>query len=200
MDGKLTLKFLSVLNVLDDRAYIKAKISYWAAPTLLGKKPATILALRSDSHNTYLLWESYKEELERELNICYLILRDTGKSAVVLFYNQEFLQECLTTEKNKEYLLNKGYPIDISLKNWLLHLKTRFQNDMPHEIGIFLGIPLEDVDGFVQNQGEYNILIGDWKVYHNPEKAEKMFREYDAAREKIAEIVMKNKKGCYFFT
>lgn len=197
MDGKLTLEFLNISQVLDDREYLKTKILYWAAPTLLKKKPATLLALKNDYRNTYDLWNRYREGLECELSLCPYVLRDTGKSSVVLFYDEALLTDYVMKEKNKNYLLSKGYPPKASLKNWLLHLKARFQKDMPHEIGIFLGIPLEDVNGFVENKGKDSILNGAWKVYHNPEEAEKIFKEYDAAREEVIRHVMRNWKEEY---
>ena len=35
----------------------------------------------------------------------------------------------------------------------------------PHEIGLFLGYPFEDVMGFIENKGENYLCSGCWKVY-----------------------------------
>ena len=35
----------------------------------------------------------------------------------------------------------------------------------PHEIGVFLGYPLDDVKGFIKNEGKKYLMIGYWKVY-----------------------------------
>ena len=37
----------------------------------------------------------------------------------------------------------------------------------PHEIGVFLGYPLEDVLGFIENGGRNCLYCGCWKVYAN---------------------------------
>lgn len=41
--------------------------------------------------------------------------------------------------------------------------------NFPHEIGIFLGYPLDDVIGFIEHKPYY--LVGDWKVYQNVNEA-----------------------------
>ena len=48
----------------------------------------------------------------------------------------------------------------------------------PHEIGIFLGYPLDDVLGFIENKGENCLFCGFWKVYSEPERARRTFEKY----------------------
>lgn len=48
----------------------------------------------------------------------------------------------------------------------------------PHEIGIFLGYPLEDVKGFIENSGRHFKICGQWKVYSDTKRAEKLFAKY----------------------
>ena len=45
----------------------------------------------------------------------------------------------------------------------------------PHEIGLFLGYPLEDVKGFIINAGKNSKSTGYWKVYGDVEKSERIF-------------------------
>ena len=37
--------------------------------------------------------------------------------------------------------------------------------DFPHEIGVFLGYPLEDVVGFIRHRGKCFTCCGCWKSY-----------------------------------
>ena len=39
--------------------------------------------------------------------------------------------------------------------------------EFPHEMGLLLGYPVEDVEGFILNEGENCLYIGYWKVYEN---------------------------------
>ena len=53
----------------------------------------------------------------------------------------------------------------------------RFQTEsaFPHEIGLFLGYPLEDVKGFIQNKGQGYACCGLWKSYGDPRAARRYF-------------------------
>ena len=52
----------------------------------------------------------------------------------------------------------------------------------PHETGIFLNYPVEDVRGFIEHDGRGELMCGYWKVYHNPGRAQMTFLAYDKAR------------------
>ena len=50
--------------------------------------------------------------------------------------------------------------------------------DFPHEIGLFLSYPPEDVKGFLEHRPCK--CVGCWKVYENEEAAKKTFAKYKA--------------------
>ena len=50
-------------------------------------------------------------------------------------------------------------------------------SDFPHEIGLFLGYPPEDVDGFINRRNECK-CCGFWKVYGNVDNAQRLFARY----------------------
>ena len=50
--------------------------------------------------------------------------------------------------------------------------------DFPHEIGLFLGYPPEDVKGFIDNNGKNFKSLGYWKVYGDVNKANELFDKY----------------------
>ena len=52
------------------------------------------------------------------------------------------------------------------------------EGDFPHEVGIFLGYPLADVVGFIQNHGQNFTACGHWKVYTDPAAAQQQFARY----------------------
>jgi hypothetical protein len=88
-----------------------------------------------------------------------------------------------------------GYDEPLSLNRSLHRLKLRFENICPHEIGIFLGIPVEDVYGFISHKGEGCLLCQYWKVYHNLERAQNLFDCYDRAKISIIYSVV-NRRAC----
>ena len=55
-------------------------------------------------------------------------------------------------------------------------------SDFPHEIGLFLGYPPEDVDGFINRRDECK-CCGFWKVYGDVENAHRLFARYQKCTE-----------------
>ena len=49
--------------------------------------------------------------------------------------------------------------------------------DFPHEIGVFLGYPLGDVEGFIANRGRNFTCCGCWKSYGDPDAARRHFAQ-----------------------
>lgn len=50
--------------------------------------------------------------------------------------------------------------------------------EFPHEIGLFLGYPPEDVQGFMENKAARHKLAGCWKVYGDVDAAQQTFARY----------------------
>ena len=75
-----------------------------------------------------------------------------------------------------EFLSGYGYT-GCEIRQCLNRLKERLKSSerFPHEIGVFLGYPLGDVIGFIQNEGRNCKCCGMWKVYDNENEAQKLF-------------------------
>jgi hypothetical protein len=89
-----------------------------------------------------------------------------------------------------DYLNNFNYHKDMNFNECLAHLKERFENLCPHEIGIFLGIPLGDVITFIEQPKRECLLSGYWKVYSNPEEAKDIFKKYDMVKSNIISNIL----------
>ena len=88
--------------------------------------------------------------------------------------------------KTNDKLNNKGVELIIlkkSDKSALVYAfrKSRLQNDL-NEIGIFLGYPLADVKGFIENAGKNSKCSGCWKVYCNECEAIKTFKKFEKCK------------------
>ena len=55
--------------------------------------------------------------------------------------------------------------------------------DFPHEIGLFLGYPAEDVKGFIENKAACSKCSGCWKVYGDEQVARILFKKYKKCTE-----------------
>ena len=59
---------------------------------------------------------------------------------------------------------------------------------------MFLGYPVADIRGFIENEGRKYLMIGYWKVYSNLSQARMIFKEYDRAKECAVQEYLTGKK------
>lgn len=159
------------------------------APTLAGIKCASLF--------NYFQKEEWvvREEIEevnrllnkKGVNVEVLIWRE--ESALIYVYRTTMLERELKKPGALELLEKYGYT-DCDADSCIKHLKNRLLNCacFPHEIGVFLGYPLEDVKGFIDNRGEKCESCGVWKVYCNKEEKEKLFQKFKKCREVYKQV------------
>jgi hypothetical protein len=156
---------------------IKRLIINQCGPVLMGVKPAALFPLRSR-----LCLDCLYALLPQHIEL--FVLRETCGRPLVLLYEKNMLAKALSHIPARNFLLDLGYPDTNSIIFILSCLKRRFcAVNFPHEIGLFLGYPLEDVTGFIRHKGQNYKFCGYWKVYGDVEKAKQLFRQYDLCRE-----------------
>lgn len=108
------------------------------------------------------------------------ILREDEQSALIYVYRINKLKSDLKRQSVRMLLEKQGYNCD-DLKSSLMTLKKRLKDlkKFPHEIGLFLDYPIEDVIGFIRNKGSHFKCCGYWKVYGDEKEAARQFTKYD---------------------
>ena len=174
---------------------LETLLAYHCAPALAGIKPANIAACRK---NCFPGLSSELERLNRQLNcrdIYIEILRECEKRALVMVYRRSVLEKHLQSRGSRAFLAQYGYPPEGGIDECLRFLKTRLDCDsFPHEIGAFLGYPLRDIYCFINHRDEGCLLVGEWRVYHNRENAEKLFRRFRKCRTALVRNVTREGK------
>ena len=62
-------------------------------------------------------------------------------------------------------------------------MKRRYKEfNCPHELGIFLGFPLNDVKDFMNCKDKKCLSCGYWLVYNNLQEAQEIFSKYDKVK------------------
>lgn len=150
-----------------------------SSPTLMNIKCSYLICLKS-------LTSVDKEEIKKlkEKGLSFLFMKNKMGCPLLFVYRKIALSKLLREKDRASVLTKFGYNpnnIDSSLSK----LKKRLEEnkDFPHEIGLFLGYPTDDVVSFIENKGQNYLYSGHWKVYHNEEKAKKTFNEYDMCRD-----------------
>lgn len=153
------------------------------APTLAGLKMASLFSFEYGEEqqltDVCCFWKAQMEEKGLTLEI----LRKSQRKALVYVYWTEQLERLLMEEQVRHILRKCGYEkLDKSHALGILKERMRESECFPHEIGLFLGYPLPDVIGFIENQGKNCCLCGYWKVYCNEYQARQTFEQYTRCR------------------
>jgi hypothetical protein len=195
-------EFHNIIRSLGCRDRLRLLFRYAAAPVVHGCRPSALLTVGVCCFDS---WMESKDELLKELNICCETLI-IGDDTFVLFpYKVAALARALANPKAIDILRGRGYFIPESAegpgpeaealranltKTHLIPTLTEryvthnvgINPEFPHEIGIFLGYPPEDVTAFIENDGKNYACRTHWKVYHEPDAAREICDRIDRAK------------------
>lgn len=163
------------------------------SPTLAGIKTGNMFSVKITKET-----DIYKEirelnELLREKGLRAIPLKSTDKYALIYLYRPNYLKKDLMDPQALNILRSKGYEPE-SPERCIVQLVSHLKSDevFPHEIGLFLGYPPSDVEGFMKHPCSGVKCSGCWKAYSDPEKAKKTFNSFKKCTKKYHEM---NKKG-----
>lgn len=95
---------------------------------------------------------------------------------LVYLYRPGRLERDLQTPGARRILMEQGYASG-SEGRMVMQLVRRFGQDggcFPHEVGLFLGYPPEDVEAFIHHRSDA-CCVGCWKAFGNKEQAQRKF-------------------------
>lgn len=148
------------------------------SPTLAGLKTGSLFSCAfSGQEELKSFLRSWNTALcQKGLRIVPMRWRD-GRALIYVF-RPEKLKRDLSDTRASQILFRRGYcPSRTGQCVAELIRRLHRQEDFPHEIGLFLGYPPEDVQGFLENRGDCK-CTGCWKVYGNVASAQKAFAKY----------------------
>ena len=151
------------------------------APTLAGMKLGSIFCFKHSSpevpHRKACQWNERLAPFGLAVQI--LLERPETGSVIVYVYRPNHLKRLLSGPAYQRFLSEAGYAgTDLDgLLEQLAH-RLRTQPEFPHEIGVFLGYPLRDVIGFIENRGRNFTCCGFWKSYGDPVEMQVCFACY----------------------
>ena len=149
------------------------------APTLAGIKTGSLFPCPCEDREALL---SDIRKLNRRLSpkgLCLLPLRFLPGQALLYLYRPAGLRRDLRDAQASELLRQAGYG-DESCERCVARLVCRFResSEFPHEVGLFLSYPPQDVLGFIENRAVNYKCAGLWKVYGDVEQAQRLFARY----------------------
>ena len=149
------------------------------APTLAGLKTGNLFVVKVGCD------EAFRRRL-RELNrtlaskgLRVIPVKRTESKAWVYVYRPSRLKRDLDNSLAREILEKSGYGCSAPGR-CIASLISRMRSgeSFPHEIGLFLSYPPEDVQGFIDHHARDFKLSGLWKVYGDEAYARAAFAKY----------------------
>ncbi len=172
-----------------DLKHIETKLAIQCAPVITGIKLSNLfILLKSDAKS--LPW------MLRHTGIVFLKLAEVKEKVTFLIFRREELRAYLQEKKVQQILSECGYT-DLSFKGILFTFMERYQayaedeKQFPHEMGLLLGYPVEDVEGFIVHKGQNFLYSGYWKVYDDVLAKQELFRQYEEAQKDVITLLAK---------
>lgn len=170
-----------------DLKSIETQIALQCAPLISGLKVSNLLIISAED-------EALVRVILRRSGISFFRLLRTGEKVTFLLFRKNPLEAYLKQQEVEAMLAEAGYA-ELSLGNILSTFQKRYAHYMsaggrfPHEMGLLLGYPAEDVKGFVENEGKNFLYSGYWKVYADVEEKRRLFQKFENAKETVIQLL-----------
>ncbi len=162
---------------------------FQCAPVIARVKIANLLIVRRS-----LLKDAFA--LIAHFDLTGRLLYFSEEKAYILVYDKDAIASLLEDRNTSLFFQKQGYK-NLYLHDILFELSNRYKAYMehsasfPHELGVLLGYPLNDVISYISHNGKDFLLTGYWKVYSNVASAKETFRLYDDVTEKMLTDLLK---------
>ena len=150
-----------------------------ASPTLAGLKTGSLFTVpyRTEAELTADVAEMNRRLAPKGVQLRLLRLR---RRALLYLYRPGYLCRDFSRADVAQLLRQFGYAVEDPERCLeLLGRRLESGEDFPHEIGLFLGYPAEDVRGFIEGRTEGCKAVGAWKVYGDVDAAQKRFTQFE---------------------
>lgn len=170
-----------------DKSDISTQLALQCAPLISGIKISNLLIIHPAG-------VCQLDKILQGSMLSYYMLAESEDKTVLLLFHKRSLEEYLLLPDNLTLLKEMGYQ-RFGMYDILPVFALRYQNylavrqDFPHEMGVLLGYPIEDVRGFIDHNGKNFIFSGYWKVYGNPALKMQLFRSYERAKHTLVQLI-----------
>ena len=148
------------------------------SPTLAGLKTGSLFSCPcQDQASLDDEIRSFNRRLAGK-GLCVIPLRVQDGRALIYVFRPVRLKKDLASPRAQDILTRCGYSGSCGQCVHRLMCRLAEGDAFPHEIGLFLSYPPEDVQGFIENRPGTLKATGIWKVYHDVESAKETFARY----------------------
>lgn len=170
-----------------DLKKIETQLALQCAPLIMGLKVSNLFIIPAEK-------ETVVKMVLQHSGISYFRLLRTTEKITYLLYHRKDLEQVLDHPRLREFFQKEGYE-KFTLGAILYTFQKRYESYMtaggtfPHEMGLLLGYPIEDVTGFIEQKGKNYLYAGYWKVYTNMREKLCLFQAFEEAKETLIQAV-----------
>ncbi len=157
----------------------KFKLIYHLAATMAGIKPVTIMRFKTPQPNLGKCanctrrWQDLSRHFQGMQTLGMRVLDNNQQGESLVFFHVEACRRLLQNPGVRVFLAERGFVygreticnparfIDMCLKT------HRQKGSLPVEMGLFMGIPLKDVRGYIRGS-ESSTMTAGWRIYGAP--------------------------------
>lgn len=163
---------------------IESALIEHCSPTLASLKVGSLFCLMTPAgHDLQAQIRAANAQLSAK-GLTLLLAKQHEDRALCYLYRASQLQSMLRDPDNAAFLRCRGYAEgDEHSSVRMLCDRIRMNDAFPHEVGLFLGYPLGDVIGFIENKGRNCLCCGCWKAYTDACAAKKLFARFNKCTE-----------------
>ena len=156
-------------------------IIHSSSPTFCNIKPGNMFFVKNETFSPSHLGE-WKTAFSK-YGIMTFSTQLSETSTAILVLNVCWIRKILSDIFIQSYLTEKGYHTT-SVFDFVDELLVRMKHNkgFPHEVGVILGYPIEDVIEFENHEGKDCKYCGNWKTYSDVENAKNCQCKYKDCR------------------
>ena len=182
----MSFDIVDIIKEMDVHS-IPLQLALQCAPVISGIKISNLLTIPAKSLREL-------SAVLKKTELSFRIMYPGRERLVILIYRETELKEYLEREEVMAFIYKCGYETsDISkifpvfVKRYMRYMELK--QDFPHELGLFLGYPIEDVEGFIKENGKNYLYSGYWKVYKDAELKIRHFKNYEKVQTEIVRLL-----------
>ncbi len=175
-----------------DRESLEVQLLLQCAPMIAGLKASNLLIIASEN-------EANARRILNGTKISCARLARMDKKTTMLIYHEQWVKEYLASREVSDLLRVLGYEgkgfyevLHSVRKKYRSYMKK--EGEFPHELGLLLGYPAEDVKGYMDNKGRNYLCTGYWQVYADPAAKLNLFQKFELARERLIRAIFDGKE------
>ena len=182
----MSFDIVDIIKEMDTQS-VSLQLALQCAPVISGIKISNLLTIPVKKLREL-------SEILKKTGLSFRVVYPGKERLVILVYREKKLREYLERDEIKAFIQKCNYKVScinhifpLFVRRYMRYMELK--QDFPHELGLLLGYPIEDVEGFIVNNGKNYLHSGYWKVYKDAEAKIRLFKNYEKVQTEIVRLL-----------